>query len=220
MRELSLRLIIAFVICIGCGILFGYVAAVIGNGNILNFDQTIITVVQGWEVAWLTTVMQVFTWIGSAYVVTPITIIACALLYFKFNKRPQAFLFAVVIVGTVIFNALLKVYFKRERPEIYRIMDANGFSFPSGHTMMAFSLYVILGYLVWRNLKAASGRFLTVLFVVFMTLIIGTSRIYLGVHFPSDIIGGLLASGLWVTIAITTYAIYQQKHKNRFTSFN
>ena len=81
---------------------------------------------------------------------------------------------------------LLKIYFKRERPEIHRILDANGFSFPSGHTMMAFSLYTIIAYIAWRNVKTTLNRILLILSAAFMSIMIPMSRIYLGVHFPSD----------------------------------
>lgn len=218
MKALTIRFLFAFLLCIGFGILFGYVATAVGNDSIRSFDRTIISAVQGQEAPWLTFIMKTFTWIGSAYVVAPVTLIGFLVLFFKLNRRPQAFLLSAVIVGTVVLNTVLKVYFQRERPEIHRILDANGFSFPSGHTMMAFSLYSILGYIVWRNVKTRSGSFMIILTASIMTILIGVSRIYLGVHFPSDIVGGLLASGLWVTISVMVYSFFQHRHKNRFTS--
>lgn len=210
MKELTSRFLLAFILCIGFGVLFGYVATAVGNDTLIDFDQTIIAAVQGLETPWLTAIMTTFTWIGSGLIVAPITVFAFFLLHFKFKHRAQALLLVVVIVGTVVLNSLLKLYFKRERPEIHRILDATGFSFPSGHTMMAFSLYAILGVIIWRNLKTTSRRFMVIFLAVFMTLMIGLSRIYLGVHFPSDIVGGLLASGLWVTLAVTVYSFFQR----------
>ena len=158
MRELSLRLLIAFVLCIGFGIAFGYIASAIGNESIASFDTAVIGFVQGLEAPWLTTVMKVFTWIGSGYVVAPIALIGFIVLYFVLHYRQQAFLLIVVIAGSVIFNSVLKNYFKRERPEIHRILDANGFSFPSGHSMMAFALYAIIAYIAWRNVTTMTSR--------------------------------------------------------------
>ncbi|MBO1910300.1 phosphatase PAP2 family protein, partial [Microvirga sp. 3-52] len=189
MKQLSLRFLIAFILCIGFGILFGYFSTTIGVDSLSSFDSIIINAIQGLETPWLTTIMTIFTWIGSGYVVAPITVIAAILLYFVFKKRHQAFLLVVVIAGTVTFNHLLKLYFKRERPVIHRIMDANGYSFPSGHTMMAFSLYVIIAYIAWRNIETRLGKVLLIVFAAFMIIMIGTSRIYLGVHFPSDVAG-------------------------------
>lgn len=214
-KGLSGRLFFAFIICIIGGILFGYMASSIGNGTIERFDMSIIGVIQGMEMPWLTKVLKFFTWIGSGSVVAPVTFIAFFLLYFIFKYRQQAFLFVSVIAGTVLLNELLKLYFKRERPEIYRIIDAGGFSFPSGHTMMAFSLYTIITYVAWRNVKSSFGRVLLVLFATFMISMIAVSRIYLGVHYPSDIVGGLAASALWVTIAVTVYGLYQNRRESK-----
>ena len=215
MKQLSSRLIISFILCIVFGLLFGYFSTTIGDDSLSNFDTTMINAIQGLETPWLTTIMTFFTWIGSGYAVAPITVIAAVLLYFVFQYRHQAFLLVVVIAGTVVFNHLLKLYFKRERPIIHRILDANGYSFPSGHTMMAFSLYVIIAYIVWRNVKTRLGRFLLIIFATFMIIMIGTSRIYLGVHFPSDVAGGLMASGFLVTIAVTVYSVFLRRSKEK-----
>lgn len=215
MRELGIRFGIAFAICSVLAIGFGYLAASIQSDAIVYFDKVVISFVQGWEAPWLTTIMTFFTWVGSAFVVTPITIIVFLLLYFRWKKHAQAYLLVFVIVGTVSLNTLLKLYFKRERPEIHRIMDATGFSFPSGHTMMAFSLYAILGFIAWRIINTKAGAVMLILFVIFMTCIIAISRIYLGVHYPSDIVGGLFASGLWLTISIALYMSFQTRHAKK-----
>lgn len=219
MKILSLRLLIAFVMCIGFGVLFGYIAAAINNETIEHFDMSVIGFVQGLEMPWLTTIMKTFTWIGSATVVTTITIIAFVLLIFYFHYWQQAFLLVTVVVGSIFLNYLLKIYFKRERPEIHRILDIGGFSFPSGHTMMAFSLYTIISYIAWRNAKTILNRMLLIVFAAFMILMIGISRIYLGVHYPSDVAGGIAASGLWGTIAVAVYSFYQNQKKRKNPSY-
>lgn len=211
MKVLSQRFFIAFIICVISAGLFGFIASSIASGSIEQFDTAIISAVQGMEAPWLTVIFKIFTWIGSAYVVIPITLIAFLLLYFIYQQRGQAFLFVTVIVGTVLSNELLKLYFKRERPEIYRIIDAGGLSFPSGHTMMAFSLYSIIAYVLWHNMKSLGSRILLIFCVALMIIIIPMSRIYLGVHYPSDIVGGLAASTFLITMMITIYKIFQNK---------
>ncbi|MFD1929674.1 phosphatase PAP2 family protein [Sporosarcina siberiensis] len=220
MRELFLRLLLALILCICFGVLFGYIASAISSESIVDFDRTVIDFVQGMETTWLTTALKGFTWIGSVYFVAPIGLLIVGYLYFKLHYRHQAVLFATVMIGTVVVNFLLKIYFKRERPEIHKIMEANGFSFPSGHTMMAFSLYAIIAYIAWRNVRTTLSRVLLFLFAVTMIIVIGMSRIYLGVHFPSDVIGGLAASALWLTIAISVYAFYQDHQKKKLSSLN
>ena len=212
MKQLNLRLVTGFILCVGLGILFGYHSTIYRGDTLSSFDKTLITAIQGLETPWLTSIMKFFTWIGSGYAVGSITVIAATILYFVFKMRHQAFLLVAVIVGTVTLNPLLKMYFKRERPEFQRLLDViHGYSYPSGHTMMAVSLYVIIANIAWRNVKTSLGKFLLILFATFMILMIGTSRIYLGVHFPSDVVGGLLASGFLVTIAITVDGHYRAR---------
>jgi undecaprenyl-diphosphatase len=209
------RLLFTLVLCIGLASTFIYFASTIGNESITSFDSVIIGFVQGLEALWLTTIMKVFTWIGSGYVVAPIALIGFIVLYFVLHYRQQAFLLIIVIAGSVIFNSILKNYFKRERPEIHRILEANGFSFPSGHSMMAFALYAIIAYIAWRDVRTTKSRIVLLLFTAFMIIIIGVSRIYLGVHYPSDIVGGFAVSALWVTIAITVFDYFQNKREKK-----
>ena len=219
MKKLSFRLLLAFIICIGFGVLFGYIATAIGNKSIAQFDTSVISFVQGMETPWLTSTMKFFTTLANTKSVIVIALIAFVLLYFAFRYRQQAFLLIVVIGGTVVLNTMLKHYFKRERPEIHRIMDANGFSFPSGHSMIAFSLYTIIVYIAWRNVKTTLSRTLLILSAAFMIIMTGISRIYVGVHYPSDVVGGFAASALWVTIAIIVYGAYQnRREKNKKTA--
>ncbi|WP_160117554.1 phosphatase PAP2 family protein [Filibacter tadaridae] len=218
MRKHSLRLLIAFILCISFGALFSYIATSISNKSIAHFDNAVIAFVQGLEAPWLTVVMKGVTWIGSGFGVVLITLVVFVVLFFKFRFRKQAYFLLIVIAGTVLFNTILKHYFERERPTIHRIMDANGFSFPSGHSMMAFSLYVIIAYIAWRNVKTVASRVLLVLFAGFMIIMIGSSRIYVGVHYPSDVVGGIVASALWLTIAISVYAIYQGPREKKMGS--
>lgn len=205
------RFLVAFILCIGFGTSFSYIETAISNQWIQRFDTSIIHFVQGMETAWLTVILKTFTWIGSEYAVALLTVIVFFLLYFTFHYRQQAVLLVAAIVGTVSLNTLLKLYFKRERPELHRIMDATGFSFPSGHTMMAFSLYTILAYIAWHNVKTKMRRMLLILSAGLMIFLIAGSRIYLGVHYPSDIIGGIFASAFWLTIVIAVYGFYRKK---------
>ena len=205
MNKQPLHLLLALLICVISGGLFMTIAYFVQNEKISHFDLPIIEFIQGFEVPWLTAIFKSFTWIGSAYGIIPITIVICTILFFRLRYRGQALLFAFSMVGTILFNELLKQIFKRERPEIYRIMDSGGFSFPSGHTMMAFSLYGMIVYVCWRHLKKTSSRMILVGFAAVMAFSIAISRIYVGVHFPSDIIGGIAASTFFLTIVISIY---------------
>ncbi|MHA6259086.1 phosphatase PAP2 family protein [Sporosarcina sp. CAU 1771] len=204
MKKLST----VFSICIALGISFSYLAISISTPTIKRFDSTIISFVQALETPWLTSLLKFFTWIGSGFIAVLLACIVSLILFFVFQYKNQAALLLVGIAGTGLLNIILKLFFKRERPEIYRLADASGYSFPSGHTMLAFSLYILLGFIVWRNVTTRASRVLLVISIGMMITLIAGSRIYLGVHYPSDIAGGILASALWIVPLLVAYRTY------------
>ncbi|WP_194841469.1 phosphatase PAP2 family protein [Sporosarcina obsidiansis] len=216
MRGLSFRLLLTWFICAVLTGLFAFVARSIHLQTITSFDESVIDLVQGTESPWLTTVMKIFTNVGSTSIVVLFSLTGLAWLYWK-GYRAQAFLLVVVIAGTGIINQIMKFVFKRERPNFHRLIDIGGYSFPSGHTMMAFSLYTILAYIIWRNLRTTWGHVAVVSIATVMIMMIAVSRIYLGVHFPSDIVGGALASGVWLIASISIYQHYQRKRQSTLT---
>lgn len=216
MREFSPRLGEAFLLCIGSVALFAYIALAISNETISNFDNTIISFVQGLEAPWLTAVMKTFTWIGSTKIVLVISLFAFGLLTF-IRHRAQAFLLFAVITGIGLLNTVLKFTFKRQRPESHQIIDVDGFSFPSTHAMLAFGLYVITAFIAWGSVKTSLNQVLLFLFAAFMIGMIGTSRIYLGAHYPSDIVGGIAASSFWVIISTSVYIWFQNRREKKIT---
>jgi len=209
MRELSLRLVSVWIICILFTGFFAYIARSIHQHTISSFDEPIIDVIQGTQTSGLTSIMKTFTTIGSTTTVALLAVLTLAVLLWKKHKA-QAVLFAAVLGGTGILNQVLKFIFKRERPDFDRLIDIGGYSFPSGHTMMAFSLYTILAYIIWRNLRNVWARTGITILAIFMIVMIAVSRIYLGVHFPSDIVGGVLASSVWLCASIALYQRLQR----------
>ena len=109
----------------------------------------------------------------------------------------------------------MKIFYKRERPEFHRLAEAGGYSFPSGHAMMAFSLYALFTYLLWRHVQSTAGRIVLVAFAIFMFGMISISRVYLGVHYPSDILGGVFASAFWVTLTTFLFVQFQKTEETR-----
>lgn len=120
--------------------------------------------------------------------------------------RKQHFWDAVIVQiclwGGFLFNCGLKYFFKRERPSLERLVDAGGFSFPSGHSMVCFAFYGMLIYLAYINLSCSLWRTALMILISCFILMIGVSRIYLGVHFPSDVAAGFAAGGVWLTVCI------------------
>lgn len=209
--NLKMQLTWAFFISLMSAIGFGVIALLVTDDKVVQFDKKIISFVQGLETPALTSMMKFFTFIGGGLPVVIVTLIIMFFLYKVLHHRGELILFIGVVIGSVILNETLKLIFHRARPMLHRVIDANGFSFPSGHSMAAFSLYGVVAFLLWRHISTSSGRGMLIVISIIMTIAIGVSRIYLGVHYPSDVLGGFLASGSWLAISIWYYQRYQEK---------
>ncbi len=186
-------------------ILFAIVGILVWTEGASEFDESVISAVQGWESPELTRVMESFSWLGSTVVVIVLAVSILLFLAFVLGHRKELLLFVAVIGGAPLLNVFLKSWFKRERPDIHRLVEEAGYSFPSGHSMAAFALYSILTYLLWKHLNGSAGKMLLVLIGSAIVICIGLSRIYLGVHYPSDVLGGYLASGVWLGLMIEIF---------------
>lgn len=190
---------------------FVVIAILVHMNKVSSFDNYMIHFVQSAESPGLTTFAKGLSLIGSSKVAIGISIGTMALLYFLLKHRLELILFLWVGLGSQLLNTLMKLWFQRERPNFHRIVQELGYSFPSGHSMAAFSLYGVIAYLLWRHLPRRSERILLIMFTVFMTVGIGWSRIYLGVHYPSDVIGGYAASGAWLMLSISLFEAYKKR---------
>jgi undecaprenyl-diphosphatase len=195
-------------ISILCALGFACMALLYSSRYMKSFDSSIISSVQGMEAPAMTTIMKFFTFIGAGLPIVIIAVLTLIILYFILGHRRELILFTTAVIGSALLNVLLKLMFHRPRPDIHRIIEATGFSFPSGHAMAAFSLYATLIFLLWKNAATGSARVLLVLIGSAFIAAIGLSRIYLGVHYPSDVISGYLASGFWVFLSIWLYRRY------------
>jgi undecaprenyl-diphosphatase len=209
--NLKFQLTRAFAITLLLAIGFVTVVYLVGSQRIAKFDEVLINAAQGMKTPGLTIVMNGFTVIGSGYVVALIAVLLCLFLYKVLGHRQELVLFLAIIGGSAILNVILKLLFHRERPTLHRMIEVTGYSFPSGHSMASFAMYGGLTYLLWRHISSTWGRALLVLISVVFIVFIGVSRIYLGVHYPSDVVGGYLASGTWLGLSIWVF----ERRKNK-----
>ena len=160
--------------------------------------------------------VKTFIWITELGGTVLIGGIAFALgLYFLLRKQFYSLTGLVVsIAGTAAVVFLLKEIIARARPDVfYQAYLEDGFSFPSGHAAMSLALYGFLAYLAWKNLPRKQGAGVVVLAMVLIGLI-GLSRLYLGLHFLSDVLGGyaiaalFLGLGIWVSERLSRHSIW------------
>ncbi|WP_277585246.1 phosphatase PAP2 family protein [Psychrobacillus antarcticus] len=213
--RLTGYLLRAFIIGLVSLIGFSCMAILIRRHKIVQFDQYVISFIQGFESPTITSIMKFFTYVGSFNIVFGIFVIVAFFLYFVLKHRSELLLFVTVVIGTPIINQILKQFFHRVRPDLHRLIEIGGYSFPSGHAMNALAVYGILSFLLWRHIPSRLGRTTLIIISTIMVLMIGTSRIYLGVHYPSDIISGYFASGFWLATAIWFYQRYKEKRYAR-----
>ncbi|KWW17402.1 MULTISPECIES: phosphatase PAP2 family protein [Peribacillus] len=213
--KLKLQLTIAFLVSVFALLGFSFMAIAVSANDYLHFDSEVISFIQGWESPLLTGIMKVFTYIGSTGSIIVLSLFILIFLYKGLKHRVELVLFIAVMAGSPILNAMVKLCFQRTRPDLHRLIEIGGYSFPSGHAMNAMSLYGILTFLLWRHIKVKWGRILLIVLSTSMILTIGISRIYLGVHYPSDIIAGYLAGGFWIATSIWFFQRYQDRRQDK-----
>ncbi|RLQ95254.1 phosphatase PAP2 family protein [Falsibacillus albus] len=180
--------------------------------EIRHFDSIIIEGIQNHVSPFWTHIMLGVTLLGSVKWIVILTSMTVMLL-FLFKHRLLAVYVAVSISCGGLFNWLLKWIFKRERPDIEPIIQEQGYSFPSGHSMGSFIFYGTLAFILFKLYKQKWAKIFGALLAIFLVFFIGISRIYLGVHYPSDIVGGFTAGAAWTTISIITYHFLDIRRK-------
>ncbi len=153
----------------------------------------------------LTKAMIFITNLGSTKAVVIVCII---LLVIPKTRTNFGFPVAITMIISAITNSLLKHLFSRERPSILRLVEESGFSFPSGHSMNNMALYTII---ILMLLKKVKNKALVLLIYIF-PLTIGFSRIYLGVHYPSDVLAGLFAGFFIGSFVYLIFERFAQKN--------
>ena len=178
-------------------LVFTWLLFEIKTDDIMRMDAAAYSlVVMHMRAAWLTPIMQSIS--DLAY---PVVLVVMLLVIEVFapGRRP-GLCAAVNLVLATLLNLLLKTLIQRPRPEGYRLVAESGFSFPSGHSMVAMAFYGLLIWMVWRYEKDALVRRLGVIGFGLVIVLVGLSRIYLGVHYASDVLAGFCASIAWLGV--------------------
>lgn len=136
-----------------------------------------------------TGLFEFFTLLGE-----PISIISICLISLSYSKTRKKLGYPLVITigGATILNYILKEIFARERPNILRIIEETHYSFPSGHAMLSAAIYTMCILVLNHEVKNKNVRIFGTIICILIPLMIGISRVYLGVHYVSDVLGGFL----------------------------
>lgn len=194
--------IIKWILCAITAILAIVITINVKNGRILELDLNIYKFFSENIINdKLTPIVKVITHIGGAKIVFVLTVLAIILIKGLKNK-----LFLLTgIVGTAGLNVVLKHIVQRERPNINRLIPEKGYSFPSGHSMMSMAFYGMLIFLIFKYVKNTALKWTLIVILTILLSTIGITRIYLGVHYPSDVIGGFVVSLTYLFILTEIY---------------
>ncbi|WP_207491926.1 phosphatase PAP2 family protein [Aridibaculum aurantiacum] len=149
-----------------------------------------------------TDVMQFFTVFGNHDFLIPANLLL--IVYFLFIRRHKWYSIKVPVIsiGSLLIMSILKNLFGRQRPLAPLMKEAKGLSFPSGHAMMSMAFYGLIIYIIWENVKTPWLRITLVVLLLITIFMIGISRIYLNVHYASDVVAGFSLGLVWLVISI------------------
>lgn len=180
-----------------CALVFLAILGNVTDAESMRLDRAAYwLIVQHLRTPWLTPVMESFSALATPVSMLVVLVVVAA---FAPGKRP-GWCCAVNLGLVVLINQILKFIIQRPRPDGFRLATASGFSFPSGHSMAAMAFFGLLAWLVWRYEKDRRQRTLLVTAFALIIVMIGVSRIYLGVHYASDVIGGFCLSVIWLAL--------------------
>lgn len=181
-------------------IFFVILLALIKMNKTIEFDYNIYKLVISIKSDTITNLLKLITSLGDTLCI--IFIILLCFIIFKNKFYPK--IITINILITVFINQVLKHIIQRPRPNFTHLVEENGFSFPSGHSMAAFSFYGLFIYLIYKSNINKKIKILLITLLSLLIIMIGLSRVYLGVHYITDIIGGFTMS-LIILISFTSF---------------
>lgn len=199
-------LLAALLISAGGTLGFLEIADAMEEGDSREFDESILLSLRdpadlqdAWGPDWFTMAMVDFTALGGTAVLTLLTLFISGFLLVS-GKKVGAILVPISVAGAAIVMSTLKDLFARTRPDIVpHLVDITSESFPSGHAMVATAAYLTLGVIMAEASKRRIGAYVMIS-AVLVILLIGFSRVYLGVHYPTDVLAGWCAGAAWAML--------------------
>lgn len=210
-EYLGLHLTLGFLAAAGCLWLFGRLAEdVVSNDSPVIFDQTAAAAVHELITPGLTTFFLGITTLGSKEAIALGSLIG-AVVFSAWRRRLLFATWLIAAGGSVVLVLLLKAHFARPRPYLEQpLLLETYYSFPSGHALEAVVLYGMLAYFAVLALRTGWACAAVVFGTSLLVLLIGFSRMYLGVHYLSDVTAGFAAGGAWLSLCITAMELVRR----------
>jgi undecaprenyl-diphosphatase len=194
---------------------FAKFASHVRSGATLAFDDAVLRWIGHHRAPMLDHVMLETTFLGTGTVVMMVVAVSAMFLWLTKHKY-SALLLLIATAGGLLLNNLLKLGYGRPRPQVFEWgTTVVSWSFPSGHAMSAAVVYGTVAYLAARLQRRHLHRVFTLLMAATLILLIGFSRLYLGVHYPSDVIAGVIIGLAWAAFCMATLEAIQLYARTR-----
>lgn len=200
LEFLSISLLLGLAAAVATLVFLGWLTDEVLEGDMRQFDDATRAAVHTLASPGLTTVMRGISFIGSTLFLTLAT--AAVVIWFAMRRwGREAKLFAITMVGASLLNITLKLAFKRERPiPFFDLTPPETYSYPSGHSLASCCFFAGLAAILSGRVKSKRVRSIIWFVATVMFLLIGLSRIYLGVHYTTDVIAGFTAALIWIYV--------------------
>lgn len=208
---LSTEFIITLLLLFSSIIVFVYAVNMVFVQKTTSFDENVFSYISQLVNPFRTSLMVFISFLGKHTFLIPANLVLlCYYLFIRKNNRITIRISALALTSLSIMF-MLKLSFQRSRPDIPLLEKVSGFSFPSGHALMSVTFYGLLIYIVWKEIKPRWLRLSIIVLLFLLILLIGISRIYLRVHYASDVIAGFAVGLAWLLLALWSIEKIEQK---------
>jgi undecaprenyl-diphosphatase len=191
---------VAILSCLGVAVLalflFAWLGSEVVEGDTQHFDQVIREWVHRYASPGMTGAMTAISLLGYNLLIVELAIALAVFAWLRWRRA--AVWLAIAMAGSLVLDLALKYLYHRTRPTAYFGMAPHSYSFPSGHALCSFCFYGVLAGLLSARIKSLALQIVIWAAAAALVIAIGLSRIYLGVHYPSDVLAGYLAATVWV----------------------
>ena len=197
-------LILGIIFALAAVLVFTWYASEVSEGELLAVDSSVREFVHSLSSPRLTAVMRAVSYMGKVRTLVILgTGVAAVMLYLRAFRSTAIFL--ITMAGEIMLEVTLKATYQRARPEpFFDLPPPESYSFPSGHALGSLCFYGILAWIVVRRIQDKRIKTAIAVLTAIFILLIGLSRVYLGVHYPSDVLAGFVAGLIWTISVVFT----------------
>ncbi|MCW3060095.1 MAG: rane-associated phospholipid phosphatase [Capsulimonas sp.] len=214
-KFITWNLVIGLLLAFGAFHLFMEILeAVHGNGSqIAHVDQSILLWLHAHQRHGFTEAAELMAFLGSPIWVVSLGVVSAIAGFFVRKIRGAAWTLPIGIVGAGIIIQLIKTEVHRVRPTLFvPLLKETGYSFPSGHSLIAMVVYGLIGYFLMHLLKGRVSKAVVGTLTALLIVAIGVSRSYVGVHYPSDVLAGWAAGFPWLVTCLGLHEILSRRY--------